>query len=146
MVFQNDNYEITFRSEDEYIDHRRPSEVYFVRDLYQDVQRRDFTMNAIAMDLNYRLYDYFNGQQDINNRVIRTVGVPSERFSEDALRIIRGLRFQSQLNFQIDSDTLHAMSSQISDIQYLSVERVVVELKNLSWETMLNKVLKSCKT
>ena len=97
--------------------------MYFVRDLYQDVQRRDFTMNAIAMDLNYRLYDYFNGQQDINNRVIRTVGVPSERFSEDALRIIRGLRFQSQLNFQIDSDTLHAMSSQISDIQYLSVER-----------------------
>lgn len=132
VVFQNDNYEITtFRSEDEYIDHRRPSEVYFVRDLYQDVQRRDFTMNAIAMDLNYRLYDYFNGQQDINNRVIRTVGVPSERFSEDALRIIRGLRFQSQLNFQIDSDTLHAMSSQISDIQYLSVERVVVELKKL---------------
>ena len=62
-------YEITtFRSEDEYIDHRRPSEVYFVRDLYQDVQRRDFTMNAIAMDLNYRLYDYFNGQQDINNQ------------------------------------------------------------------------------
>ena len=119
--------------------------MYFVRDLYQDVQRRDFTMNAIAMDLNYRLYDYFNGQQDINNRVIRTVGVPSERFSEDALRIIRGLRFQSQLNFQIDSDTLHAMSLrfQIYNIYPLNV---VVELKNLSWETMLNKVLKSCKT
>ena len=58
----------TFRSEDEYINHhRRPSEVYFVRDLYQDVQRRDFTMNAIAMDLNYQLYDYFNGQQDIKS-------------------------------------------------------------------------------
>ena len=66
--------------------------------------------------------------------------------SQKTLRIIRGLRFQSQLNFQIDSDTLHAMSSHISDIQYLSVERVVVELKSLSWETMLNKALKSCKT
>ena len=102
VVFQNDNYEITtFRSEDEYIDHRRPSEVYFVRDLYQDVQRRDFTMNAIAMDLNYRLYDYFNGQQDINNRVIRTVGVPSERFQKTRFVSLEDYVFNHNLIFKL---------------------------------------------
>lgn len=132
VVYQNENYEVTtFRSEEDYIDHRKPSEVHFVRDLYQDVQRRDFTVNAIAMDSNYTTYDYFNGKQDIKERCIRTVGIPRERFEEDALRIIRGLRFQSQLNFKIEDDTFKAMRSQISDIQYLSIERIVVELKKM---------------
>ena len=98
VVFNHENYEITtFRAEDDYIDHRRPSEVYFVRDLYQDIQRRDFTINAIAMDINYKTYDYFDGEKDIRNKCIRTVGNAQARFEEDALRIIRGLRFQSQL-------------------------------------------------
>ncbi|MEJ7393660.1 CCA tRNA nucleotidyltransferase, partial [Staphylococcus saprophyticus] len=76
--------------------------VHFVRDLYEDVQRRDFTMNAIAMDTEYKTFDYFNGESDIHQGIIRTVGNPSERFAEDALRILRGLRFQSQLNFSIE--------------------------------------------
>ena len=83
----------TFRAEEDYVDHRRPSGVTFVRDLYEDLQRRDFTMNAIAMDTAYKLYDYFDGQQDINNRIIRTVGIAEERFQEDALRMIRCLGF-----------------------------------------------------
>ncbi len=132
VVFNHENYEITsFRAEDDYIDHRRPSEVYFVRDLYQDVQRRDFTINAIAMDINYKTYDYFDGEKDIRNKCIRTVGNEQARFEEDALRIIRGLRFQSQLDFQIHNETFKAMKAQISDIQYLSIERIVVELKKL---------------
>lgn len=102
VVYNHENYEVTtFRAEDDYLDHRRPSGVTFVRDLYEDLQRRDFTMNAIAMDTEYQLYDYFGGQQDINNRIIRTVGLPEERFQEDALRMIRCLRFQSQLSFEI---------------------------------------------
>lgn len=132
VVYNHENYEVTtFRAEDDYLDHRRPSGVTFVRDLYEDLQRRDFTMNAIAMDTEYKLYDYFGGQQDIDNRIIRTVGLPEERFQEDALRMIRCLRFQSQLSFEIADDTFEAMRIQMADIKFLSIERIVIELTKL---------------
>ncbi|EMJ5730862.1 CCA tRNA nucleotidyltransferase [Staphylococcus aureus] len=131
-VFNDENYEVTtFRAEEDYVDHRRPSGVTFVRDLYEDLQRRDFTMNAIAMDTAYKLYDYFDGQQDINNRIIRTVGIAEERFQEDALRMIRCLRFQSQLSFDIAMETFEAMRTQMADIKFLSIERIVIELTKL---------------
>lgn len=132
VVYNNENYEVTtFRAEAEYLDHRRPSEVYFVRDLKEDLQRRDFTINAIAMDRYYKVYDYFDGQRDINQQRIRTVGNAQERFSEDALRIIRGLRFQAQLGFSLDEATYSAMQDQIADIEHLSIERIIVEFKKL---------------
>ncbi|HDG4814009.1 TPA: CCA tRNA nucleotidyltransferase [Staphylococcus aureus] len=132
VVFNDENYEVTtFRAEEDYVDHRRPSGVTFVRDLYEDLQRRDFTMNAIAMDTAYKLYDYFGGQQDINNRIIRTVGIAEERFQEDALRMIRCLRFQSQLSFDIAMETFEAMRTQMADIKFLSIERIVIELTKL---------------
>lgn len=132
VVYNKENYEVTtFRAEAEYLDHRRPSEVYFVRDLKEDLQRRDFTINAIAMDKNYNVYDYFDGQRDINQQVIRTVGNAQERFSEDALRIVRGLRFQAQLGFSLDEATYSAMQGQIADIEHLSIERIIVEFKKL---------------
>ncbi|HDE6499982.1 TPA: CCA tRNA nucleotidyltransferase [Staphylococcus aureus] len=132
VVFNDENYEVTtFRAEEDYVDHRRPSGVTFVRDLYEDLQRRDFTMNAIAMDTAYKLYDYFDGQQDINNRIIRTVGIAEERFQEDALRMIRCLRFQSQLSFDIGMETFEAMRTQMADIKFLSIERIVIELTKL---------------
>ncbi|NGQ69772.1 CCA tRNA nucleotidyltransferase [Staphylococcus aureus] len=132
VVFNDENYEVTtFRAEEDYVDHRRPSGVTFVRDLYEDLQRRDFTMNAIAMDTAYKLYDYFDGQQDINNRIIRTVGIAEERFQEDALRMIRCLRFQSQLSFGIAMETFEAMRTQMADIKFLSIERIVIELTKL---------------
>ncbi len=84
-------------------------------------------MNAIAMDTAYKLYDYFDGQQDINNRIIiRTVGIAEERFQEDALRMIRCLRFQSQLSFDIAMETFEAMRTQMADIKFLSIERIVI--------------------
>ncbi|HGX1562545.1 TPA: CCA tRNA nucleotidyltransferase [Staphylococcus aureus] len=132
VVFNDENYEVTtFRAEEDYVDHRRPSGVTFVRDLYEDLQRRDFTMNAIAMDTAYKLYDYFDSQQDINNRIIRTVGIAEERFQEDALRMIRCLRFQSQLSFDIAMETFEAMRTQMADIKFLSIERIVIELTKL---------------
>ncbi|HCV3275295.1 TPA: CCA tRNA nucleotidyltransferase [Staphylococcus aureus] len=132
VVFNDENYEVTtFRAEEDYVDHRRPSGVTFVRDLYEDLQRRDFTMNAIAMDTAYKLHDYFDGQQDINNRIIRTVGIAEERFQEDALRMIRCLRFQSQLSFDIAMETFEAMRTQMADIKFLSIERIVIELTKL---------------
>ena len=81
VVYQGTNYEVTtFRAEAEYVDHRRPSEVYFVRDLKEDLQRRDFTINAIAMDKNFNIYDYFEGDVALNQHIIKTVGDAKERF------------------------------------------------------------------
>ncbi|MTV22565.1 CCA tRNA nucleotidyltransferase [Staphylococcus delphini] len=129
VVWEHENYEVTtFRAEAEYVDHRRPTEVYFVRDLYQDVERRDFTMNAIAMDINYERIDHFDGESDIEQRIIRTVGDAKTRFDEDALRILRGLRFKSQLGFTIDETTFEAMAQQMTDLEYLSIERIMNEL------------------
>ncbi|MCE5038077.1 CCA tRNA nucleotidyltransferase [Staphylococcus auricularis] len=132
VVMEDGQYEVTtFRAEGDYDDHRRPNEVYFVRDLYEDVKRRDFTMNAIAMDSDYQLHDYFHGQRDIEQCVIKTVGPATERFEEDALRILRGLRFQAQLGFSIAPETYEAMTQLIDQLAYLSVERIVVELQKL---------------
>lgn len=132
VVWEGNNYEITtFRTEAEYINHRKPSDVTFVRSLYEDVKRRDFTLNAIAMDAHFNLYDYFSGKEDIRLKKIRTVGQPDKRFSEDALRILRGLRFKSQLSFSIETATFEAMQKQIHDLQFLSIERIIVELKKL---------------
>lgn len=90
VVYNDENYEVTtFRAEEDYVDHRRPSEVHFVRDLYQDVQRRDFTINAIAMDTNYNTYDYFDGEDDIKAKQIRTVGV-----AENALKKMHFVLFE----------------------------------------------------
>ncbi|PCF57256.1 CCA tRNA nucleotidyltransferase [Staphylococcus delphini] len=129
VVWEHENYEVTtFRAEAEYVDHRRPTEVYFVRDLYQDVERRDFTMNAIAMTVNYERIDHFDGESDIEQRIIRTVGDAKTRFDEDALRILRGLRFKSQLGFTIEETTFEAMAQQMADLEYLSIERIMNEL------------------
>jgi tRNA nucleotidyltransferase (CCA-adding enzyme) len=132
VLFNNSSYEITtFRTEEEYVNHRKPNGVVFVRDLYEDVKRRDFTINAIAMDEEYTIIDYFNGKADIKAENIKTVGNAEERFEEDALRIIRGLRFQSQLAFTLDNKTFEGMQSKIQNIEYLSVERIIVEFKKL---------------
>lgn len=132
VLYNNNNYEITtFRTEGEYVNHRKPNDVIFVRDLYEDVKRRDFTINAIAMDEAYNIIDYFNGRDDIAAQNIKTVGIATERFEEDALRIIRGLRFQSQLAFKIDNHTFDGMHKQIQNIEFLSIERIIVEFKKL---------------
>ncbi|EGQ3767332.1 CCA tRNA nucleotidyltransferase [Staphylococcus pseudintermedius] len=140
VVWSHENYEVTtFRAEAEYVDHRRPTEVYFVRDLYQDVERRDFTMNAIAMNINYERIDHFEGERDIEQRIIRTVGDAKTRFDEDALRILRGLRFKSQLGFTIEEATFEAMAHQMSDLEYLSIERIMNELTLLIKGTFVAK-------
>lgn len=146
VIYKGEQYEVTtFRSEGDYDDHRRPNEVFFVRNLYDDVQRRDFTMNAIAMDINYQIFDYFEGQQDIKHQLIRTVGNPDERFDEDALRIIRGLRFQSQFGFHLEEATFTAMLNHIADIKYLAIERIVVELKKLTNGDFVSKSFNNLK-
>jgi tRNA nucleotidyltransferase (CCA-adding enzyme) len=132
VLLQNQSYEITtFRAEAEYVDYRRPKEVAFIRNLTDDLERRDFTMNAIAMDKSGKLVDPFNGQAAIKEKVIRTVGKAEDRFQEDALRMIRAIRFVSQLSFRIDEETRSALSRLVHLLENIAVERKHAELEKL---------------
>lgn len=119
----------TFRTESGYSDLRRPDKVYFVKDIKEDLSRRDFTMNAIACSLNGEIADPFGGQNDIKNKIIKTVGNPNKRFSEDALRILRLFRFSSALNFLPEKNTLNAALELSNELKKISTERIVSELK-----------------
>lgn len=121
----------TFRTESTYSDHRRPDEVQFVRSLEEDMLRRDFTMNAMALNSAGDIIDLFGGKQDLDAGVIRAVGHAEARFAEDALRMLRAVRFSSQLGFTIEACTLKAIQQQAHTIAHIAVERVQVELSKL---------------
>lgn len=132
VLYQNQGYEITtFRSEAAYEDFRRPKEVAFIRSLTEDLQRRDFTMNAIAMDKDGNLIDPFQGQKSIMNKVIQTVGRAEDRFQEDALRMMRAVRFVSQLSFKIEEETLNALKELVHLLEHIAVERKQAEFDKL---------------
>lgn len=118
----------TFRTEGTYSDKRRPDEVRWGKNLKQDMERRDFTINAMAIDKNGKIIDYYDGQKDLKKKLIRAVGDPSERFSEDALRMMRAIRIASQLGFTIEEKTLDAISTNASLINKIAKERVKAEL------------------
>jgi len=125
-------YEVTtFRTESTYEQSRRPVEVTFIRDLHADLERRDFTMNAMAMDVEEQLIDPYEGQADIKLRIVRAVGNANERFAEDALRMLRCLRFAAQFNFQIEQDTWQALLTNRSKLEHISIERVRMELDKM---------------
>jgi len=125
-------YEITtYRAEAEYTDHRHPGIVRFGVSLREDLARRDFTVNAIAYDGVNAPIDPFGGMTDIEHRIIRCVGNPEERFEEDALRILRGLRFSATLGFAIEDKTLDAMLKRKHLLSYVSAERIWQELSKL---------------
>ena len=125
-------YEITtFRTEEVYVDYRRPSQVNFVRSLEEDLKRRDFTVNAFALNEDGEVIDLFHGLDDLDNHLLRAVGLASERFNEDALRIMRGLRFSASLNFDIETTTFEAMKKHASLLEKISVERSFIEFDKL---------------
>ncbi len=121
----------TYRTDGEYTDHRRPQNVHFVRSLKEDLQRRDFTMNAIAMRRDGSFVDYYGGRQDIEKRVIRAVGEAEKRFAEDALRMLRAIRFSAQLDFTIEANTLAAIQQRAADLTFIAKERIKAELDKL---------------
>lgn len=132
VLHESGNYEVTtFRTESGYSDFRRPDEVNFVRSLREDLQRRDFTMNAIAMDRKGKLIDPFYGKEAIQKKEIVTVGNPEERFTEDGLRMMRALRFVSQLSFKLNPDTYESLKKNVHLMEHISVERVLVEFEKL---------------
>lgn len=132
VVKDDGGYEVTtFRVDGEYTDGRHPDEVRFVRHLEEDLARRDFTINAIAMDADRNLYDPFGGAHDIVNRKIRCVGCPVDRFREDGLRILRAMRFASTLGFTIDYETWNAIHLCRELLTKISAERINSELCKL---------------
>ena len=121
----------TYRTESTYSDHRRPDAVHFVRNLQEDLKRRDFTMNAMALSQNGDYIDYFHGREDIDAQLIRAVGDPNERFKEDALRMLRAIRFSAQLDFEIEAQTFAAIKQQASSIRFIAQERIHMELSKV---------------
>lgn len=117
----------TFRQETGYKDHRHPDAVFFVDKIEEDLSRRDFTINAMAMDLQGKLIDPYGGYTDLQNRIIRGVGNPETRFLEDPLRMLRGIRFASQLNFSIEEGTFSSIKKCASSIDYIAMERIQSE-------------------
>ncbi|MBG9979848.1 CCA tRNA nucleotidyltransferase [Facklamia sp. DSM 111018] len=142
VLHQGNDYEITtFRTESTYTDFRRPDHVDFVRSLEEDTLRRDFTMNAMAIDAKGKVYDFHQGLLDIQQKSIRAVGKAEERFQEDALRMIRGIRFASQLGFDIESQTLSAIRKLAANLEKISVERVRIEMDKLLKGVYLKEML-----
>ena len=121
----------TFRRDGDYLDNRHPDHVEFTGSLVEDLARRDFTVNAIAVNLRGGLSDPFDGRMDLKSRTMRAVGVPEKRFEEDALRILRGLRFASKLGFSIEPDTDGAIRRCAPLLRNIAPERVQVELTGI---------------
>ncbi|MEN1935380.1 CCA tRNA nucleotidyltransferase [Paenibacillus sp. 102] len=125
-------YEVTtFRTESDYEDFRRPSSVQFVRSLEEDLKRRDFTMNAIAMNEEGAIIDLFLGQEAIRKQEIATVGNAADRFQEDALRMMRSIRFVSTLGFSLEEKTKYAIEKYGHLLEHIAIERITVEFEKL---------------
>lgn len=121
----------TFRTESGYQDFRRPDSVTFVRSLAEDLKRRDFTINALALRENGEVVDLFDGLGDLRRRLIKAVGDPNERFHEDALRMMRAVRFASKLDFTIDQPTVEGIKENAPLLSKIAVERIQVEFEKL---------------
>ena len=129
VLIDKDAFEVTtYRVDGKYEDSRHPSEVTFTRSLSEDLLRRDFTINAMAYNDNEGLVDIFGGMKDLDNKIIRCVGNANARFSEDALRILRAVRFAAQLGFEIEEETKKAIATLAPTLANISEERIQVEL------------------
>jgi len=132
VLLDKTGYEVTtYRVDGAYEDGRHPTEVSFTASLTEDLKRRDFTINAMAYNEREGLVDLFCGKEDLEKGIIRCVGVAKERFSEDALRILRAFRFSAQLDFSIEEDTLQAAQELASTLKKISAERIYAELTKL---------------
>lgn len=132
VITNNGNVEVTtYRCDLSYSDHRKPDGVNFVSSLFEDLKRRDFTVNAMALSKSGEIIDEFGGQADLKNKIIRAVGNANERFFEDSLRILRAFRFSARLNFDIESETLKAAIQNAHLLSGISCERIFTELKQI---------------
>ena len=132
VLLDRDMYEVTtYRIDGKYEDSRHPKEVTFTASLEEDLKRRDFTINAMAYNDRTGLVDLYGGMNDLQRKVIRCVGDPKERFTEDALRMLRAVRFAAQLGFSIDPNTAQAVKELADSLERISAERIQVEIVKL---------------
>lgn len=145
IVIDGEAYEVTtYRIDGVYSDNRRPDSVSFTDDLVEDLKRRDFTINAMAYNDRDGLIDVFGGLDDLRNKIVRCVGSAKERFGEDALRILRAIRFAAQLDFYVEAETDYEMERQCGNLRNISIERInsefckIVKSNNCSIELTVN--------
>ncbi|WP_283154067.1 CCA tRNA nucleotidyltransferase [Guptibacillus hwajinpoensis] len=132
VVYKEFSFEVTtFRSEKGYRDFRHPSAVSFLGTIEDDLGRRDFTINSMALSIKGDVIDLYDGLDDLKRRLLRTVGAPAERFQEDALRIVRALRFQSVLDFSLDKETEEALILNAPLLKRVAIERIQIEISKL---------------
>ena len=129
LKYNNYTFDITtFRKEEDYFDNRRPNSITYIKDVKEDLQRRDFTINTILIDKDEEVVDYLNGISDLNNKLIRTVGDSNKKIKEDSLRILRAFRFMCIYNFRLDNDLLISIKNNKELIGNLSFDRIKNEL------------------
>ena len=142
VIHHKEGYEVTtFRTEEGYEDFRHPDKVTFVRSLEEDLKRRDFTINALAIGIDDQLMDFFDGIGDLERQCIRCVGDAKERFNEDALRMFRAIRFVGQLGFQIEENTKNAISLLKMNLSKVAVERMKVEFEKMIQSSYRNEAM-----
>ncbi|MBQ1303320.1 MAG: CCA tRNA nucleotidyltransferase [Erysipelotrichaceae bacterium] len=142
VIINKEPYEITtYRTDVKYSDHRHPDEVRYALTLGEDLSRRDFTVNAMAYNEENGLIDSFNGVNDLNEGIIRCVGDPDTRFNEDALRILRCIRFASRYGFRIEKNTESALFRNRELLRYVSVERIATEFNEIITSNKANEYL-----
>ena len=135
VKYQNQHIDITtLRVEDGYLDFRHPGKIKFVKSLEEDYARRDFTINAIYIDENFKIHDFSGGLDDLKNKIIRFIGDPTTRIKEDPLRILRAIRFQKKLGFSIEENTLKAIQENSSLLNELNIDKVKEEIRKLEKE------------
>ena len=144
-ITEEGNIEITsFRVDGEYTDMRRPDSVEFTRSIEEDVMRRDFTVNALYMEKDGTVKDITGGTKDLKAGILRAVGDPEKRFGEDALRILRAMRFASRFGFEIEDETFAAMERCAEELREISAERIAVELNGIVCGAKASDVIRRC--
>lgn len=142
VLYQNQTVEITtFRAQEVYENHRAPSSLIFTRSLSEDLKRRDFTINAMAYAPNIGLIDEHQGAEDLKKGLVRCVGNPEQRFKEDALRILRCVRFAHRFGFRIEENTQKALINRLCDLHYISIERITNEFFSMLTDGKPNLLL-----
>jgi len=143
----DETFEVTtYRVDGEYVDNRHPEEVTFCETVEEDVKRRDFTINGILMTEKGELIDYVNGRADLQMKIIKTIGEPKQRFTEDALRMMRAFYFQSKLGFQIEKETRDAITEMKDNLKSVAMERITNEMIKILQGGYVKKALKSMVT
>lgn len=146
VMIKRVGYEVTtYRIDGEYTDGRHPKEVIYTSDLAEDLKRRDFTINAMAYNYRTGIIDKFNGVKDIENKIIRCVGNSTDRFKEDALRMLRAIRFSAQLDFSIDKETYEAIKLLAENLSLISKERIQAELTKTITSENPDRIIHICK-